>query len=143
MSTLNKWWSELYPAQYYAYPNTSYIIGGYPSVGWIDVSIFSNAPPGLPPAADMIALTPTEWAERKLVNQIVVDGKVSTYTPFSSTIRTGSDRPVYARATVYNNYDILNEATPDEWVVYIKALMAITNGKDTTSTALPTQSTDK
>lgn len=142
MSTSNKWWSELYPAQYYAYPNTSYIIGGYPSVGWIDVSIFSNAPPGLPPAADMIALTPTEWAERKLVNQIVVDGKVSTYTPPSLTLsEQAAIALTSARTTVYNNYGILNEATPSEWVMYLKALMAIVNGTDTTSTKLPTQPT--
>ena len=46
-----------------------------------------------------------------------------------------------ARTYVSNNYTMLNEATPDEWVTYLKALMAITNGTDTTSTALPTQPT--
>lgn len=44
-----------------------------------------------------------------------------------------------ARTYVYNNYGILNEATPDDWVTYIKALMAISNGTDATSTTLPTQ----
>lgn len=47
-----------------------------------------------------------------------------------------------ARTYVYNNYGILNEATPDNWVTYIKALMAISNGTDTTSTVLPTQPTN-
>lgn len=47
-----------------------------------------------------------------------------------------------ARTYVYNNYGILNEDTPTEWVTYIKALMAISNGTDTTSTTLPTQPTD-
>lgn len=46
-----------------------------------------------------------------------------------------------ARTYVYNNYGILNEDTPDDWVIYIKALMLISNGKDTTSTTLPTQPT--
>ena len=44
-----------------------------------------------------------------------------------------------ARTYVYNNYGILNEATPDVWVTYLKALMAIVSGADTTSTALPTE----
>lgn len=43
-----------------------------------------------------------------------------------------------ARAYVSNNYTMLNEATPTEWVTYLKSLMAIANGTDTTSTTLPT-----
>lgn len=43
-----------------------------------------------------------------------------------------------ARTYVSNNYTMLNEATPDAWVTYLKALMAIAGGTDTTSTALPT-----
>lgn len=46
-----------------------------------------------------------------------------------------------ARTYVSNNYTMLNEATPTEWVTYLKALMAITNGTDTTSTTLPTAPT--
>lgn len=47
-----------------------------------------------------------------------------------------------ARTYVYNNYGILNEATPDDWVTYIKALMAISDGTDVTSMVLPTQPTE-
>lgn len=46
-----------------------------------------------------------------------------------------------ARTYVNNNYTILNEPTPTEWVTYLKALMAIANGTDTTSTVLPTAPT--
>ncbi|MCI1437044.1 MAG: hypothetical protein LKI03_06265 [Acetobacter indonesiensis] len=42
-----------------------------------------------------------------------------------------------ARTYVGNTYTMLNEATPTEWVAYLKALMAIANGTDTTSTTLP------
>lgn len=42
-----------------------------------------------------------------------------------------------AREHVSNNYTILNEPTPDNWVVYLKALMVIANGTDTISTKLP------
>jgi hypothetical protein len=86
----------------------------------------------------MIALTSDEWAARKLVNQIVVDGAVSTYTPPALTLAAQATAALStARTTVYNNYGILNEATPDAWVTYLKALMAIADGTDTTSTALP------
>lgn len=44
-----------------------------------------------------------------------------------------------ARQYVSNNYTMLNEPTPDNWVIYLKALMAIANGTDTTSTTLPTK----
>lgn len=44
-----------------------------------------------------------------------------------------------ARAYVANTYTMLNEATPDIWVTYLKALMAIANGTGTTSTELPTR----
>ena len=47
-----------------------------------------------------------------------------------------------ARTSVYNEYGILNAPTPDAWVTYLKALMAISSGTDTTSTTLPTQPTD-
>ena len=46
-----------------------------------------------------------------------------------------------ARTYVNNNYTMLNEPTPDAWVTYLKALMAIANGTDTTSTTLPTAPT--
>ncbi|MBO1329236.1 hypothetical protein OQ496_12745 [Acetobacter suratthaniensis] len=132
------WWEADYPSRYYAYSSTTETLGGYPVVGWVDVSIFSVAPSWLPVAADMIALTSDEWAARKLVNQIVVDGAVSTYTPPALTLAAQATAALStARTTVYNNYGILNEATPDAWVTYLKALMAIADGTDTTSTALP------
>ena len=42
-----------------------------------------------------------------------------------------------ARTQVYNNYASLNEPTPQPWVDYMKALIAIVNGTDKTSTKLP------
>ena len=141
-TTTAPWWEADYPSRYYAYSSTTGTLGGYPVVGWVDVAIFSAAPSWLPVAADMIALTPDEWAARKLVNQIVVDGAVSTYTPPALTLAAQATAALStARTTVYNNYGILNEATPDVWVTYLKALMAIANGADTTSTALPAEPT--
>ncbi|WP_342627576.1 hypothetical protein AAC691_15590 [Nguyenibacter vanlangensis] len=43
----------------------------------------------------------------------------------------------HARKYVYDHFSILNDPTPDAWVAYLKALMAIENGADTVSTELP------
>lgn len=43
-----------------------------------------------------------------------------------------------ARQTVWDEYGSINDPTPDAWVTYLKALMAIVNGTDTTITTLPT-----
>lgn len=44
---------------------------------------------------------------------------------------------VDARTYVLNNYYLLAETPPASWVAYQKALIAISNGTDTTSTELP------
>lgn len=61
----------------------------------------------------------------------------SNYIPAPTLATQASDELSSARGYVYNNYGILNEATPDAWVSYLKSLMAIANGTDTTSTSLP------
>lgn len=43
-----------------------------------------------------------------------------------------------ARSCVMNNYYLLGESVPADWVAYQKALIAISSGADTTSTTLPT-----
>lgn len=49
---------------------------------------------------------------------------------------------VTARAYVMNNFYLLAETPTAEWVTYQKALIAISNGTDTTSTVLPTSPLD-
>ena len=44
-----------------------------------------------------------------------------------------------ARTVVFNQFSSLNEPTPNEWVEYMKTLIAIANGSDVTSKALPQQ----
>ncbi|MFT9361594.1 hypothetical protein [Acetobacter okinawensis] len=79
-TTTAKWWATSYPARYYACPNSSVLLGGYPSVMWVDVNVFPSAPSWLPAASGMIALTEAEWTARSTVNQVIEDGKVQTYT---------------------------------------------------------------
>ncbi len=142
--TSSVWWSASYPAKYYAYSNATTTLGGYPTVGWVDVSMFSESPSWLPPASGMIPLSQEEWDARQLVNQVVINGVVSTYTPPVPVIPLKDQAATAlasARTYVNNTYTMLNEATPDAWVAYLKALMAIASGTDTTSTALPTAPT--
>ena len=130
------WWNAAYPAQYYAV-KTGETLGGYPLMGWVDVSLFQSAPDWLPAASAMIALTTKQWSARAS-DQILVNGAIEQYTPPAITLTAQAATALSAaRTTVYNNYGILNEATPGVWVTYLKALMAIANGTDTTSTALP------
>lgn len=76
-------------------------------------------------------------------NYTLENGVIVAYTAPVIPLRTQASSALStARTYVYNNYGILNEATPDDWVIYIKALMAISKGTDTTSTTLPTQPTD-
>ncbi len=63
---------------------------------------------------------------------------VATTPPVASLADQAGVALAIARVYVRDNYTILNEATPDAWVVYLKALMAIANGTDTASTILPT-----
>lgn len=70
------------------------------------------------------------------------NGAVVAYTPPALVIPLKDQATTAlasARTYVNNTYTMLNEATPDAWVTYLKALMAIASGTDTTSTALPTE----
>ena len=83
-----KWWATSYPDRYYACPNSSVLLGGYPSVMWVDVNVFPSAPSWLPVASAMIALTESEWTARSTVNQIIKDGAVQTYVATTTDTTT-------------------------------------------------------
>lgn len=87
-TTTAKWWATSYPARYYACPNSSALIGGYPSVMWVDVNVFPSAPSWLPAASGMIALTEAEWTARSTVDQIIENGAVQTYVATTTTTTT-------------------------------------------------------
>ncbi|MCP1240890.1 hypothetical protein NKW44_14605 [Acetobacter lovaniensis] len=110
--------------------------------------IFSSTD-GLPAASTLFAMTADQWAAKGgntgTKSMAVENGQLVDYTPPVVPIplaTQASTALASARTYIYNNYGILNEVTPDAWVTYIKALMAISDGTDTTSTVLPTQPTD-
>jgi hypothetical protein len=130
----------LYPARYYAGYDTT---AAQPThvTGWFD-SWDMTSLAAVPAATAMVALSPAQWADPALR---MASGKGVQGGAIVDCIQTDT-LPVQAqaalnaaRAYVQNTYLILNEATPDAWVAYIKALMAIANGTDTAATALPVQ----
>lgn len=125
-----------YPSQYYV----SYDTDGKPT-GWYDTWNMSSVAL-VPAASEMLALTVDEWNSRIVDGfmhpKLIKGGKLIDGTlPVPTLAQQASAALTTAKKNVYNNYGILNEPTPDAWVTYLKALMALANGTDTTSTALP------
>lgn len=79
MSINKKWWSDSFPAQYYAYA-TSNTLGGYPIAALADLNIYSEQPAWLTSSTTVVALTQAEWLSIYPVNLIIKDGKAQTYT---------------------------------------------------------------
>ena len=135
-----------YPDRYYASYDTT-ANQPTPVTGWYDTRDMSNVS-NVPAATDMIPISESDWNNgdtfRLPVGRGVLNGKIIDYTPPVPPVPIATQAEtalVSARTYVNNNYTMLNEATPTEWVVYLKALMAIANGTDTTSTTLPTAPT--
>ena len=131
-----------YPNRYYASYDTT-ATQPTPVTGWYDTWSLSSVS-NVPSASKMIAVSEDDWNNqttfRLPTGKGVLDGVVIDYTPASTTdLKTEATAVLSAaRSYVQNTYTILNEATPDAWVTYLKALMAIADGTDTTSTTLPT-----
>ena len=132
----------LYPARYYASYDTT---APQPTAvtGWYDTWGLSSVAE-VPAATAMIAVAATDWADvakfRTSDGRGVQGGVIVDYTPPAPAVPLATQAATAlaaARTYVGNTYTMLNEATPDAWVAYLKALMAITSGADTTSTALP------
>lgn len=133
-------WKDAYPSRYYAYGNPDSTINGYPTVGWIDISMYIDKPTWLPVASDMIPYTQEQWDSRLFVNQVIKDGKVATEVQVVPPVPlpTQADAALkVARTYVTNYYILLGETPSSDMIAYQKALIAISNGTDTTSTELP------
>lgn len=135
-----------YPDRYYASYDTT-AIQPTPVTGWYDTWSLSSVS-NVPSASEMIAVSEADWNNtttfRLPFGRGVQSGAIVDYTPPVTPIplaTQASTALTAARQTVWNEYGSLNEATPDAWVTYLKALMAIANGTDTTSTSLPTAPT--
>ena len=136
----------VYAARYYASYDTT-AAQPTPVTGWYDTWGMSNVS-NVPEAANMIPISESDWNNidtfRLPIGRGVLNGKIIDYTPppVSVPLKTQAKSALaIARQTVWDEYGSINEKTPDNWVTYLKALMAIANGTDTTSTELPTAPT--
>ena len=135
-----------YPDRYYASYDTT---ATQPTqvTGWYDTWDMSSVS-NVPEAANMIPISESDWNNtdtfRLPIGRGVLNGKIITYTPPPAPIPLTTQAQsalAIARQTVWDEYGSINEKTPDAWVTYLKALMAIANGTDTMSTTLPTAPT--
>jgi hypothetical protein len=130
----------LYPARYYASYDTTAVQPAHVT-GWFD-SWDMTSLAAVPAATAMVALSPAQWADPalRMASGKGVQGGAIVDCIQTDTLPVRAQAALNAaRAYVQNTYLIINEATPDAWVAYIKALMAIANGSDTAATALPVQ----
>lgn len=136
------WWSATYPQRYYAYANTAYRLGGYPTPGYVDVAMFAALPTWLPAASDMIALTEAAWATRSsAVNQIIKDAGIQTYDAPVVVVPLATQATT-AQAWIQQQANLaaaMGEVFTADMKAYVTAISAIASGADTTSTALPAQ----
>lgn len=93
-----------------------------------------------------LEISDEDWAMRTQGPQNptqINQGKLEPYVaPGPSLKEQATNALQQARMTVYNEFGIFGEPTPANWIVYLKALMTISNGTDTTSTALPAAPSD-
>lgn len=123
----------------YAYFNSA-LAGPSPVMGWYDSEDFNAAALAALPEKDLLAVTDGQWTGRMTGQWTVSGGALTVCAPSIAApplAQQAQAALAAARAYVQNTYLILNETTPDAWVTYIKALMAIAGGTDTVSTALP------
>lgn len=131
-----------YPDRYYAAYDTA-APQPTPVTGWYDTGSMSSLA-AVPPASSLIPISAEDWANttsfRLPGGRGVLNGKIIDYTAPVQPVPLATlaqNALVATRQTVWAEYGVLNEPTPDAWVTYLKALRAIADGQDTTSTTLP------
>jgi len=127
----------LYPSRFYATYDTAAV---QPTgvTGWFDTWTLSTTK-NLPAASDMLALTQDQWAARVTGPQGVKDGALVDYTPPPPVVplETQVQTELAWIASQASMAAAMGETFTDNMKAYVKAIQAIANGTDTTSTALP------
>ncbi|MBF0892758.1 hypothetical protein HKD28_15305 [Gluconobacter sp. LMG 1744] len=133
-----------YPARYYVSYDTT---AAQPTIvtGWYDTHDMTLA--NVPDASQMIVVTEKQWNDPTFhcaLKKGVKNGKIVDYTaPAYVPPLTDQAQSALADARTYvqNNFIYLGETPTQDWIDYQKALIAIVNGTDTKSKALPTEPT--
>lgn len=138
-----KWWEADFPSRYYAF-STDRTTGGYPSAGLADLDIYSSRPSWLTSGVTVVPLTRDEWMSVNPSNLIIIEGKLQNYTAPAVAIPLKTQAAT-AQSWIMQQANLaaaMGEVFTTDMRTYVKAITAIANGTDTTSTALPTQPTD-
>ncbi|MBS1080831.1 hypothetical protein [Gluconobacter kondonii] len=127
----------LYPSRFYAtYDTTAAQPTGI--TGWFDTWTLSTTK-NLPAASDMLALTQDQWNDRATGPQGVKDDDLVDYTLPAPVVplETQAQTELAWIASQASMAAAMGETFTDNMKAYVKAIQAIANGTDTTSTALP------
>mgnify|MGYP001387686308 CR=1 FL=1 len=130
-----------------AYPNRYYADYNKPC-SWYDMWIYSSTS-GLPAADTLFPLTEEQWNDKGGYTHsqlmYVDNGALVAYSP-AVTPPTLAQQAASVLSTqktyITEEYLVYGLSVPADWATYMQALKAISDGTDTTSTALPTQPTD-
>ncbi|NVN02236.1 MULTISPECIES: hypothetical protein [Asaia] len=115
--------------------------------GYYDLSVFTSLE-NVPPESDLFALTADQWAARmdgmSVLSKAVVDGVWGDYvTPIPPVpLKTQANDALTWIASQASMASAMGETFTADMKSYVKAVQAIANGTDTTSTALPYRPTD-
>jgi hypothetical protein len=118
-----------------------------PVKGWYDTGALTY--PSLPASADLLELTSEQWAARLTGQWAVSGGALVPYTPpvvpvplsqRALAALTDSDTTMHRiTEAVALGLNTWTGADVVAWITYRRALRAIANGGDMTSTTLPTR----
>ncbi|MCP1229434.1 hypothetical protein [Acetobacter fabarum] len=131
---------------YSTYPSTRLAVFGSDGVvtGWVECTPFAEKPDWLPDADQTAAVPDDVWKNRATGYWQVKNGVFSQYTPPTVTVPLKT-QAVSAQAWIQQQANLASamaEVFTADMKAYVKAIAAIANGTDTTSTALPAQPAD-
>ena len=126
-----------YPGRYYARYDTT---AAQPTIvtGWFDTWTLTTTA-NIGSAADMVPLSSEAWNARASNPWGVQSGQLVSYTPPPPVIplKDQATSELSWISTQASMASAMGETFTDPMKVYVKAIQAIANGTDTTSTALP------
>lgn len=114
--------------------------------GYYDLSILSTLE-NVPPESELFALTDEQWAARMdgslMLSKAVIDGVWVDYTSeVIVPIKTQAANELTWISSEASLASAMAETFTDDMKAYVKAVQAIANGTDTTTTTMPSRPTD-
>ena len=129
-----------------AYPDRYYATMDKPCA-WYDMWAFPSTD-GLPAASTLFAMTAEQWAAKGgstgTKSMAVINGQLVDYAPPTVPVPLKTQATT-AQAWIQQQANLataMGEVFTADMKAYVKAIAAIANGTDTTSTALPAQPSD-